>query len=643
VRPQSHLCACLPISPALVLGAALALSAGASLAKTPATETPAAEEVATEAAVVPQPQPDWEVAGWQRVLAAEDAAGARQALGALESGGVAHGLGSLRLHAFALLQAGDRAIQLPRAERISWARRLGRDSAAVQFAAARESLSADPGEALAAYVGAINTLGRDFGYLTGAVSRLGVVLSLGLALAFILFAAAMVLKYGMGLLHDLGHLLPVELPFAFRVAAGVALAGAPLALGLGGLGLAALWVLFLWGGLSRAERGVAAVFLALLGAAQPIATGVAALLPSPDSQSSFAAVLRVQSGTHTKADQALLREEAARSGDPTVLFSLSRAAWLGGEQEEALAAARAALKAKPGWVPAMNNLAILLLQAGAVEEAESVLREALAIAPEDVRLLFNLSYLYRQDFRLREAEKAYRAARAADPVAVDRFTRVTGNQGIFVIPAQLGYGDLWRTRVRLNAETRRLAENLASPFLGRLPLRWTLPAVLLGVVISYGLSRFLGRRGRAGRCGHCGTHVCPTCLGNELRNGFCPPCHLIYVKRSPVQAQVRLSQDQRVIHYRANRRRRILLAGWIVPGFGHLLLGHLIEGMALLLLACASVFAPAWLFLSGALRGLWMPAVGLPLGGLVVMAACAGALLAFGEGARDLLGKVRPI
>jgi tetratricopeptide (TPR) repeat protein len=628
---------------ALLLGVALALSAGASLAETPVTEAPAVEKAAVEAAVVPGPQPDWEVAGWQRVLAAADVFGARQALEALEAAGVAHGIGSLRLHALALLQAGDRAIQLPRAERIAWARRLGHDSAAVQFAAARASLSADPGEALSAYVHAVATLGRDFGYLTGAVSRLGVVLSLGLALAFIFFGAAMVLKYGMGLLHDLGHLLPVELPFGYRVAAGVALAGAPLALGLGGLGLAALWVLFLWGGLSRSERGVAAVFLALLAAAQPIATGVAALLPSPDSQRSLAAVLRVQSGTHTKADQALLREAASRSGDPMALFSLSRAAWLNGEHEEAMAAARGALEAKPGWVPAMNNLAILLLEAGTVGEAESVLRDALARKPEDVRLLFNLSYLYRQDFRLREAETAYRAARAIDPEAVDRFTRVTGNQGIFVIPARLGYGDLWRTRAHLDAGTRRLAENLASPLLGRLPLGWVMPAVLLALALSYGLSRLLGQRGRAGRCGHCGAKVCPTCLGNELRNGFCTPCHLIYVKAAPVEVRVRLGQDQRVIHYRASRRRRILLAGWIVPGLGHLLTGHVIEGMALVLLACAAAFAPAWLFLSGALQGLWMPAVGPPLGGLVVMAACAGVLIAFGGGARDLLGKVRPI
>jgi tetratricopeptide (TPR) repeat protein len=639
IRPRATLLPCF----ALILGGTLVPFIEAPRAQTAPPDPPAAEEAVEEPAAAPAPEPDWVVAGWQRVLAAGNPDEAREALVAIEAGGVAHGIGSLKLPALALLRADDRTVKLPRSERLAWARRLGHDSAAVQFAAARASLAVGLGESLWGYTRAIGTLGRDFGYLAGVVSRLVVVLAMGLAFAFILFTGAMVLKYGMGLLHDVGHPFPVELPFAFRVAAGVALAGAPLALGLGWLGLAAVWVLFLWGTLSRVERGVAAIFLALLAAAQPIATGVAALLPAPESQPSLAAILRVQAGAPTEADQAFLREEASRAPDPVALFSLSRAAWLEGDAEEAMVAARGALEVRPGWVPAMNNLAILLLEAGRMEEAESVLREALAKRPKDVSLLFNLSYLYRKDFRLREAETAYRQARAIDQVAVDRFTRVTGSQGIFVIPALLGYGDLWQTRMRLDAGSKRLAENLAAPFLGRLPLGWVAPAVLLGVGLAIGISRLLGRRGRAGRCGHCGTKVCPTCLGNELQNGVCTPCHIIYVKASPVEARVRLGQDQRVIHHRAGRRRRILLAGWIVPGLGHLLTGHVIGGMGLLLVASLAAYAPLWLFLTGSLQGLWAPPLSPPLGGIVALTAWAGVLLAFGGGARDLLGKVRPI
>jgi hypothetical protein len=263
----------------------------------------------------------------------------------------------------------------------------------------------------------------------------------------------------------------------------------------------------------------------------------------------------------------------------------------------------------------MNNLAILLLEAGTVGEAESVLRDALARKPEDVRLLFNLSYLYRQDFRLREAETAYRAARAIDPEAVDRFTRVTGNQGIFVIPARLGYGDLWRTRAHLDAGTRRLAENLASPLLGRLPLGWVMPAVLLALALSYGLSRLLGQRGRAGRCGHCGAKVCPTCLGNELRNGFCTPCHLIYVKAAPVDPSGRVDRPgtRPSPHGTRDRGHGARAAG---------LRGRLRPGLAV------------------PLRG---PPGPVDAGGGAAPRGARGDGGVFGGGARDLLGKVRPI
>lgn len=607
----------------------------------PAERLPVSPTLAGEPA--PAAEPDWLAAGWQRFLAARDRAEARRALEAIEAGGLARGVRSQQLPALALLRAEDGQTRLSLEERIAWACRLGYDSATVHFAAARAAWSVGFFDALSRYAAAIASLTRDFAYVAGVISRLTVLLVLALILSFLAYSGAMLLKYGPALLHDLGHLLPMELPPAIRGVLGMALAGLPFLLGLGWLGMGVVWLLALWGNMMKRERVVAVVFLLLVTAAQPIAGAVAALLPAPESQRSLAATLRVQAGMVLAADRASLAEDARASDDPIAYFSLGRAAWLAGAHDEGIAAMRQALAKRPGWVPAMNNLAILLLEEGKTAEAEALLKDALTRAPGDARLLFNLSYLYRKDFRLREAEQAYKQARESDAEAVDRFTQVTGAEGSFVVPAMLGYSDLWDKRFNADPGSALLAENLAAPFLGVVPLPAAAPLVPAALLLAVLLSRWLDRRGRSGRCAHCGVELCPICYGNELREGACTPCHVIYVQSQPVEARLRLGQDQQVMHYRAARRRRLLLAGWVLPGVGHLFMGETVSGSVLLMLGCLSAYAPLALFLSGASRGLWTPPLGPALGGLTLVLAGAGIVCAFVLGGRHLFAKVRPV
>lgn len=609
-----------------------------------ATAGPAKEQTAAPATLPAKAsEPDWLSAGWQRVQSASDAGEARAALEAIEAGGLARGIRSLQLPALALLRAEEGTVRLSLEERIAWARRLGYDSAAVHFAAAKAAWSVGPITAVSMYASGLSALTRDFGYFAGVTSRFALVLVLALLLACLVFTSTMAVKYGPALIHDLDHFLPVELPAAFRILLGVALAGLPLLLGLGWLGMLAVWLLALWGALSRPERVVAALFLLIIAAAQPIATSVAALLPSPNSQRSLAATLRVQSGMSLEADRVSLAEDAHRTGDPIAFFSLGRAAWFAGDYEGGIKAMRAALAKRPGWMPAMNNLAIFLLEQGRNEEAESLFKTALQYEPRNTQVLFNLSYLYRKEFRLKEAEQAYIEARNSDARAVDRFSQVTGAEGSFVIPATLGYATLWQKRLNARTGSALLARNLARPLLGRMPLEGAGPAVLLGFALAILGARFMARRGRAGRCGLCGSDICPACHGNELQEGICTPCHVIYVQKQPVEARVKLGQDQRVMRYKAARRRNLIIAGTTVPGLGHILLEQTYLGIALLFLACLTAFAPLCLIVSGTSRDLWTSPLAPALGGIPIVLAAAGIFAAFGLGARNLFSKVRPI
>lgn len=82
----------------------------------------------------------------------------------------------------------------------------------------------------------------------------------------------------------------------------------------------------------------------------------------------------------------------------------------GGQVEAAAAAYRAALEVDPAYVPALNNLGLLLKQTGFRLEAESCLRRAISHDPADHELHNNLAVLLHEAGRLDEALLCYGAA-----------------------------------------------------------------------------------------------------------------------------------------------------------------------------------------------------------------------------------------
>ncbi len=608
---------------------------GGAMASSPPTPAPPAEA-----------DGEWLVAGWKRVQRAQTPLQVEAALRRMEAEGLSRGVQTLPAPALALIRADSSPLAFP--DRLAWAKRLARPSAVVQFAAARAALARRPAAAPGLYFDALESLGQDFGYLAGIASRLLLVLTVGVALAFLAFGGVMLSLFGGGVLHDLGHLFPVLLPRGLAVAAAVALAGIPLIFGLGWVWLPAFWVMGVWGSLPWRQRGVALAFLALLAAAMPIAFAAASLLPSPESQSVMAAILHAEAGTVTTQERALLEREAARGEDPIALFAFADVSRQEGRPGAAEQALRRALALRPDWTAARNNLAILRIDQKDLAGAENLLRDALRREPRSVQVNYNLSYLFRRQFRLHEADAAYRRARDLDAESVDRFTEmadplVTDRKGSLAIPAGLGPIDLWRRRLALDASTRLLAERVAQPLLGRIPLVTVAPLVVLLALGGMALARSRAHRGSSGRCVHCGIEVCPACFGTQLHHGVCFPCHAIYTRGDKVEVMAKLTQDQRVKRYRISIRWRVLAAGALVPGLGHLLLGATLQGTAIVVLACVSVYAPLALRLSGALGGLWSPLQAAPLGGLLAGVATLAAAAAFVLGMRDLMRRLRPI
>ncbi|GAB6039868.1 tetratricopeptide repeat protein [Endothiovibrio diazotrophicus] len=90
-----------------------------------------------------------------------------------------------------------------------------------------------------------------------------------------------------------------------------------------------------------------------------------------------------------------------------------------GEFEEALQAARQAVRLDPTTPDAHSNLGIALQSLGRLEEAEAAYRRALAIRPDFAEAHGNLGRTLRERGRMDEAEAAYRRALAIRPDYAD--------------------------------------------------------------------------------------------------------------------------------------------------------------------------------------------------------------------------------
>ena len=103
-----------------------------------------------------------------------------------------------------------------------------------------------------------------------------------------------------------------------------------------------------------------------------------------------------------------------------------------GRPEEAVSEARAAVSQAPRHVPALITLGALLLEVGETEEAEILLRDAVALAPEDSGAHINLGAALKFSGAQAEAESEFERAIELDPEntqALNDLALVRSHQG----------------------------------------------------------------------------------------------------------------------------------------------------------------------------------------------------------------------
>ena len=497
---------------------------------------------------------------------------------------------------------------------------LSPDMAAPHFERARHTFEATPIQ-LSAQIrdirGGIERLAVDLPAAMAATGNLVTALTYAVVLALILFALAIIVRYRELAANDLRRLLPAGVnTLQANLFLGTLLV-APFLAGFGILSTCTLWIAIAALYMRPAERVVALLLLAGLFAA-PTATlyTVRALGYSGSEQATLYRCNQSLCSTH---DRELLRQWTGtnamsyESGFTVGLVLKRAAAATDGDYVEAtqyLARAREQ-RETPEVLVELGNIAYLEALSscpamaqkipGALGRWEQHTRKALTLwdsalgkDPSSLPALYNSSVVLRQSGDHEAAGPRLEKAMALDTTRVmDWNKKVAKEQNLtrcrmmtqgnrHLMDAPLPTVDL--RAMSLAADVPN--DDIVLPFGGFLTGRLGIAAVGgLGAAAAalVLLLAFLGGVLRHSKpCIKCGSVADPETRLDVERGAVCEACLLADVRRALVDAKEQWFREKQREAGAVARARRSRLVTWVLPGFGHILRGHPIRGIAVL-------------------------------------------------------------
>lgn len=405
---------------------------------------------------------------------------------------------------------------------------------------------------------------------------LGILLALALGIL-----ASLILGYLNYLHHFLIERLPAFFPRLARYIlvtcflVTLLLARPPLSLLLL-LGTAGVWV---W--LTRSERRLALFSMAILALTPALLMFGAVLLAPLDAENPALILSRAQEAEPDIILSSRIRTLIARdSRDPDLFLTAGLLAKRSGSLDEAREDYLRYLALLPNSFRGQVNLGNIYFRQGNYDSANSCYQRAVDLEPLSAAAHFNLAQSYLKKLNFQGAETEYHNASRLDFRLSDRIsTRAGQDTALVVVDETLPLSRIWDHVVR-DYHFESLPGAVVREIFGiDLYLNWFISLLMLFVMLFL---RIAGREVRpAEHCQACGRPVCAVCRPADAPD-LCPRCaRKIGGVASP-------EMKETVLTVIATRRSRFFLVrngilSLILPGSGHVFIGHLRKGTAFLI------------------------------------------------------------
>jgi tetratricopeptide (TPR) repeat protein len=400
--------------------------------------------------------------------------------------------------------------------------------------------------------------------------------------------------------HHLTHIFRFELspiPFALL---SLLIAFAPFFLGLGWMSLFVFWLLLFASYGGRGHRiGVFILFLFLL--VLPSGLRLYSSMVDAMTHNGIPEIVQANRGIwNVNLREDLLRLWQANPNDPDVLQALGLVEKRMGRYGEAEEHFSRWTQLEPDSAAALNNLANLYLVTHRVDQAIETYLMAIRLAPSRSEAVFNLGQAYLMKLRLREAEAEFDRAKQLKPAYVSLFTRISSSRepNRMAIDRTIDPWRLWRRVFAHRTGQDRSASEFWKMLWPGVPWEYS-EGIGAGLIILLGLTLLLNRRApRIRNCERCGRVFCSRCARSAVMGNQCLQClHLFTGKASNDPSLLKRKRTQ-MARYQAQRQALPGKISLVLPGMGHILREHVIEGLAylfiLILFVTKIIFWEEW-------------------------------------------------
>jgi tetratricopeptide (TPR) repeat protein len=423
---------------------------------------------------------------------------------------------------------------------------------------------------------------------------------LAVLLTIVVVSAALLLRYGVLLLHDLEERLGIERRALAR-GIFVLLVALPV-VAMQGWGWLPLWwlaLMFLY--MSLSERVAAGLLLLATLAVVPLAHVLEQRLVTARNPLFAAGLAAIEGGPDARASAQIESVLEANPGDRDLNYLVSALYKKGGRYDDASAVYTALLQTSATDAYALNNLGNMAFASGEFQAAIPRYQQALGTNPPNAvaaTLFYNMSQAHYQKFEPQQASEARSQANRLDADLIrvyDSLWKYDFADVWAVVDLRLTPDELWRKFQ--GAATGIPKQNVAgtgagpgylSELLPQLPNRFAGAMVAFGLAVLL-LSRWRGARAFTMRCVKCGTPFCRRCHIGPASSGLCTQCHHLFVVRDGVSGPAR---NQKLLEVQKEDQKRELvfrILSLVSPGAGHVYARRVLSGLGFLLVWAALI------------------------------------------------------
>lgn len=405
-------------------------------------------------------------------------------------------------------------------------------------------------------------------------------LLLSFLITFAVFSFSLVLRYYSFFAHHLKHLIRLEAnPKVLRVLS-IFILFLPFILGLGWIWLFILWLLFFGVYGSRSDRAASVALLSLL-LLLPTGLRIYSSFLTSLTENGVPEINRANTGPWSvDLHRQLVALKESSPQDPDILQALGLVEKRMGKFAEAEQNLLQWTQLQPNASQAFNNLGNIYLATNRPGQAIEAYRKALQLGTSKAESHYNLGQAYLLNLLLNEAETEFRRAKELNPQLISYYTGISSrNPNRLVIDQTIEPLQLWKRVFWDSPEREKIAQGYWDLLWNGVPLKYgeVTVAVILGLLVL--IQIFTGKRPLIRNCERCGHLICSQCTRSMVMGKRCSQCVAAFSASRSADPQVVKRKRAEVARYQSRRRSVPQWFSLVLPGVGHLLLGHAKEGM----------------------------------------------------------------